>query len=262
MAILRQQIAEGSLSSTSFWQHHLMIGARIVVEVEAQYEMVRLCCAWQRRERACLADGIQCGFVEIDIPGTGINFLIRDSAVTLYRKLNGNAAVLRFSSGRNHLVPPLSYLLFECFQIRFKVGCDWLTQQRQVSTGISTTISYLQYDEPLLCTEDIGNVTHSHSEHQFVKRCSQVAVMEAANVASSRCGLTLRLDSGNVRKRSVSSNGSAGLLGFLLCLGNLGRVARVWRFNQDFAQPNLVGCRRRTWASWRDCRLSQPWMSK
>ena len=95
-----------------------------------------------------------------------------------------------------------------------------------------TAISYLQYDEPLLCTEDIGNVTYPHSEHQFVKRSSQVAVMEAANVAPLRCAWTLRLGSGNIRKRSVSTNGSTDLLGLLLRLSNLGRVARVWRFNQ------------------------------
>lgn len=91
-------------------------------------------CAWQRRERAYLANGVQCIIIELGISRAGGDSGVTDGAVPLDQELNRNVSL--FASRRPHIrqdyfVQPLPHLLRHLSQIRPQFTGNRLTQDFQ-----------------------------------------------------------------------------------------------------------------------------------
>jgi hypothetical protein len=63
------------------------------MEVNAQFEMTDLCCAWQWGKRTDCTDSVQCIVVEFDITGARRHLNMADAPISLYRELDRNVSL-------------------------------------------------------------------------------------------------------------------------------------------------------------------------
>src|SRR5579872_2466210 len=98
----------------------------------------------------------------------------------------------------------------------------------------------LQNYKPLLCLNEVGDLTHFQLKSNLFNGRSHFSVAEVAQVASLRCGRTLGVGFGKVHEDAATPNGIQQILGLLVRFCYLSRIGGLWGSNQYFSQTYLL----------------------